>query len=493
MNAQLTQLRSQNQEAAEAATLVRVQLASASDSEAIAATRQQRQQEKEQAQQAASAAALTPWQRPTAPRQAALGDGRRAASTAALEAAEQCRLAEELLAAAASFHVAPEAAALLAGLADAGSAAAPAANGSAGAAADAASQAAAGAPSSAAELLSAAVDACTSGLQRASSAGGEAASAALPAAVEDASAAGGGGVLCEAAAAAAGEAGMAVPKAAAFLCPFIQREAVQNGFGLPGNPPVRLPKQVRCCWGPRCAADANANAAVLCRWLRRAPTDLPRFPLRVLNPKQVSPTAWALIQEYCSFHAVPGRSDKARAAAAPAARLHCSHHVPWRRPPLTATCSPASLPSPHYPQERRAFDERFIRRDSAALCDLTSAADGLEMRGLVDLGGCWLTGWASGWRAAACPACPAAQFCPLLSTCLTRLLPHPRPHASPSTHAASRAIARLIEGRSAEEIREAFRLPDDLTEEEKLGAIAAPPGGAPAGAGRARLLLLPAC
>lgn len=33
------------------------------------------------------------------------------------------------------------------------------------------------------------------------------------------------------------------------------------------------------------------------------------------------------------------------------------------------------------------FDERFIRRDSSALCDLTSAADALEMRGLVDLGG----------------------------------------------------------------------------------------------------------
>ncbi len=35
------------------------------------------------------------------------------------------------------------------------------------------------------------------------------------------------------------------------------------------------------------------------------------------------------------------------------------------------------------------FDERFIRRDSAQLCDLTSAADGLEMRVLVDLGG-WI-------------------------------------------------------------------------------------------------------
>ena len=37
-------------------------------------------------------------------------------------------------------------------------------------------------------------------------------------------------------------------------------------------------------------------------------------------------------------------------------------------------------------QERRAFDDRFMRRDSSALCDLTSAADALEMRALVDLG-----------------------------------------------------------------------------------------------------------
>lgn len=42
--------------------------------------------------------------------------------------------------------------------------------------------------------------------------------------------------------------------------------------------------------------------------------------------------------------------------------------------------------------------------------------------------------------------------------------------------AASRAIARLIEGKSAEEIRAAFRLPDDLSEEEKLEPIAAPLG-----------------
>lgn len=41
-------------------------------------------------------------------------------------------------------------------------------------------------------------------------------------------------------------------------------------------------------------------------------------------------------------------------------------------------------------QERRAFDDRFVRRDSSALCDLTSAADALEMRALVDLGTPWI-------------------------------------------------------------------------------------------------------
>ncbi|EFN51326.1 hypothetical protein CHLNCDRAFT_28112, partial [Chlorella variabilis] len=139
---------------------------------------------------------------------------------------------------------------------------------------------------------------------------------------------------------------MVVGKDLAMMSPYIQREVVQNGYGLPGNPPVTL-------------------------------------------PKQVSAAAWEMVEEYCAFHAVPGRSDK----------------------------------------ERRLFDDRFIRRDSGQLCDLTSAADCLEMRGLVDL--------------------------------------------------ASRAIARLIEGKSAEQIREAFRLPDDLSEEEKLEPIAALAGGAP--------------
>lgn len=64
------------------------------------------------------------------------------------------------------------------------------------------------------------------------------------------------------------------------------------------------------------------------------------------------------------------------------------------------------------------FDEKFTRMDSSKLCELTSAAHALEFTPLVDVG--------------------------------------------------SKGIARLIRGRSPEQIRELFGLPDDLTEEEKL-------------------------
>ncbi|GAB4815697.1 hypothetical protein N2152v2_002743 [Parachlorella kessleri] len=145
---------------------------------------------------------------------------------------------------------------------------------------------------------------------------------------------GGAGDVAPAGAAAAGPL-LEVEREAALMSPLIQKEVVQNGLGLPGSPPVHL-------------------------------------------PKQVTPDSWAMVQEYCRFHLVPGRSDK----------------------------------------ERRMFDERFIKVDTNLLCELTSAADALDMRPLVDL--------------------------------------------------ASRAIAKMIEGKSPDQIREAFRLPDDLTEEEKL-------------------------
>nr|XP_016515384.1 PREDICTED: SKP1-like protein 21 isoform X2 [Nicotiana tabacum] len=95
-------------------------------------------------------------------------------------------------------------------------------------------------------------------------------------------------------------------------------------------------------------------------------------------PQRVNAAILGLILDYCRFHQVPGRSNK----------------------------------------ERKTFDEKFIRLDTKKLCELTSAADSLQLRPLVDL--------------------------------------------------TSRALARMIEGKTPEEIRETFHLPDDLTEEEKL-------------------------
>ncbi|KAB2597706.1 SKP1-like protein 21 [Pyrus ussuriensis x Pyrus communis] len=80
-------------------------------------------------------------------------------------------------------------------------------------------------------------------------------------------------------------------------------------------------------------------------------------------PERVSTAMLSLILDYCRFHQVPGRSNK-------------------------------------------------------LLCELTTAADSLQLKPLVDL--------------------------------------------------TSRALARIIEGKTPEEIREIFHLPDDLTEEEKL-------------------------
>ncbi|MCL7046705.1 hypothetical protein MKW94_017278 [Papaver nudicaule] len=95
-------------------------------------------------------------------------------------------------------------------------------------------------------------------------------------------------------------------------------------------------------------------------------------------PQRVNTAILSLILDYCRFHQVPGRSNK----------------------------------------ERKSFDEKFIRIDTKRLCELTSAADSLQLKPLVDL--------------------------------------------------TSRALARMIEGKTPEEIRETFHLPDDLTEEEKL-------------------------
>ncbi|XP_042001176.1 SKP1-like protein 21 isoform X2 [Salvia splendens] len=98
-------------------------------------------------------------------------------------------------------------------------------------------------------------------------------------------------------------------------------------------------------------------------------------------PSRVNPSMLSLILDYCRFHQVLGRSNK----------------------------------------ERKSFDEKFVRMDTKRLCELTSAADSLQLKPLVDL--------------------------------------------------TSRALARVIEGKTPEEIREIFHLPDDLTEEEKLEPI----------------------
>ncbi|GKU89301.1 hypothetical protein SLEP1_g3456 [Rubroshorea leprosula] len=72
-------------------------------------------------------------------------------------------------------------------------------------------------------------------------------------------------------------------------------------------------------------------------------------------------------------------------------------------------------------KEHKTFDEKFIRMSTQRLCELTSAAYSLKLKPLVDL------------------------------TC--------------------RALARIIEGKTPEEVRETFHIPDDLTEEEKLEPI----------------------
>lgn len=98
----------------------------------------------------------------------------------------------------------------------------------------------------------------------------------------------------------------------------------------------------------------------------------------IVLPERVNPATLGLILDYCRFHQMPGHSIK----------------------------------------ERKAFDDKFIRLDTKKLCELTSAADSLQLKPLVDL--------------------------------------------------TSRTLARIIEGKTPEEIREIFNLPDDLTEEEKL-------------------------
>ncbi|KAL6569528.1 SKP1-like protein 21 [Orobanche minor] len=125
--------------------------------------------------------------------------------------------------------------------------------------------------------------------------------------------------------------------------------------------------------------DVSIYCPFICQEIHSGMGSSKNYPISL--PSRVSPTMLRLIFDYCRFHQVPGRSNK----------------------------------------ERKSFDEKFVRMDTKRLCELTSAADSLQLKPLVDL--------------------------------------------------TSRALARVIEGKTPEEIREIFHLPDDLTEEEKLEPI----------------------
>ena len=75
----------------------------------------------------------------------------------------------------------------------------------------------------------------------------------------------------------------------------------------------------------------------------------------------------------------------------------------------------------HSIKERKNFNKAFMKIDTARLCELASASHYLDLKSLIDL------------------------------TC--------------------RALAKHIQGKNPEEIRETFNLPDDLTEEEKVAPI----------------------
>jgi hypothetical protein len=105
-------------------------------------------------------------------------------------------------------------------------------------------------------------------------------------------------------------------------------------------------------------------------------------------------------------------SDTPRAAGEQAQNVNDSSPPQTHPTPGTLACAR---------QEKRQFNEKFVRVEVKRLCELTSGADALKMRTVVDL--------------------------------------------------ASRQLARMIEGKSPEQIRAIFHLPDDLTEEEKLEPI----------------------
>jgi hypothetical protein len=112
-------------------------------------------------------------------------------------------------------------------------------------------------------------------------------------------------------------------------------------------------------------------------------------------------------------------------------------------------------------QERKQFNEKFVRMETQRLCHLTSAADALEIQPLVDIASRALARVMEvhtalrGWEERVCVCmciCGLGEKGRGRGLCLTRV----------------RRYIPIFQGKSAEEIREAFHLADDLTEEEKL-------------------------
>lgn len=124
----------------------------------------------------------------------------------------------------------------------------------------------------------------------------------------------------------------------------------------------------------------------------------------IVLPERVNPASLSLILDYCRFHQVPGRSNKV-CSSLQFTRIYFFEYI----------FSPTYLSRDFLNlQERKSFDEKFVRIDTEKLCKLASAALGLQLRPLVDL------------------------------TC--------------------GALARIIGGKTPDEVRDIFHLPDDLTE-----------------------------
>lgn len=118
---------------------------------------------------------------------------------------------------------------------------------------------------------------------------------------------------------------------------YIQRELLRNGKGIKQSEAIRLPKPVRCC-------HADLSGPV---------------PHPTLRWTSTSWSSWA---------------NTPRSTLHQGALTRCDYLIfNW------------CLSTGTHPQERKLFDERFVRLDTRVLCELTSAADALEMKALVDL------------------------------------------------------------------------------------------------------------